>query len=227
MGSLNLSSAEIAALQNSPALLVGAINDLLGQARFLSAHYRVLTGQIIGADIPEAVTQPAAVIPAGIEYGPNGLTAPRADGAVRSKAWDDALAAARDSSDPVKSAWANSPERGPWILIQDTLKLPDLTETQRATVAMNCSTCRFVNGGGPAGKYSAYKASPVTSDRSGPRLADAEITDAFCTPSDMAYQNGEIVWVGLWAKDLARYAEKSLAHFVLTSGAAVLRALGQ
>lgn len=226
MGAMNLSAAEIAALQNSPVLLVQAINGLLGQARFLSSHYRMLTGQVIGSDIPEAVTQPVAVIPAGIEYGPNGLTAPRADGAVRSKAWDDALAAARDSSDPVVAAWANSPERGPWIFIQDTLKLPDLTEMQRAAVALNCSTCRFVNGGGPSGKYSAYKASPVTSDRNGPRLADAEITDAFCTPSDMVFGNGEVNWVGLWAKDLAKYAEKSLAHFILTSGAAVLRQLG-
>lgn len=223
---MNLTSAEIAALQNSPALLVEAINGLLGQARFLSTHYRMLTGATIGANIPEAVTPPADTGPKGVEYGPNGLTAPREDGAVRSKVWDEAVAAAIDSADPVIAAWGKG-AAGPWIMIQDTLKLPGLTDEQRNSVLLNCSECRFMNGGTPRGKFGAWKASPLTSDRHGPRLADEQIKDAFSTSSDMAYPDGEVTWVGLWAKDLHAFVASSQAHFIRTSGAAVLRALGK
>lgn len=225
---MNLSTAEIAALQNSPALLAEAINGLLGQARFLCTHYRVLTGQTIGADIPESVTPPEAAGPKGVEYGgPNSLTAPRADGGVRSRVWDEAIAAAQDSSDPVMQAWANGENRGPWIMLQDTLKLPGLTDEQRNSVLLNCSTCRFMNGGSPRGKFGAWKASPLTSDRYGPRLADENIPDAFSTSSDLAYPDGEVTWAGLWAKDLPKFIESSQAHFIRTSGAAVLRAIGK
>ncbi len=224
MGSLNLSSAEIAALQNSPALLVGAINDTISQLAFLSDHFASISGTRLDIAIPAYARLPTSG--AELSYGPDGLTAPRADGAVRSRAWDAAVTAASDSADPVLRAWAQS--RVPWIFVQDTLTHPALTQTQRDAVVLNCARCRFMNGlmSTPNRKLAAWVASPVESAPNGARLVDAVIADAFATSSDME-SGGAVTWVGLRSSDLQKFAENSLAHFIRTSGPAVLRALGQ
>lgn len=106
-------SSLVAQLRRNPGAIVSAINDALAQVAFLRAEYEGLTGVAL-PDVPESIAAPLA--DAGPTFGPNGLSAPRADGAVRSQAWDSAIDAALMSSDPVAVRWgmANSGRR--WVL---------------------------------------------------------------------------------------------------------------
>ena len=228
MSAFNLSPAEVAALRSSPALLVQAINDALDQARFLAEQYHAITGESLGLSLPDDVTEPDAIGDpgGGPAYKPNGLTDLRTDGTVRSKAWDAAIAAALASDDPVQQAWGAQRAVQPWIYIQDALTLPGVTEAQRRAIGVNCSNARFLNGlTGGSPKGFAYPAYSVRVDDGGiARLGD-EIPDAFAINDDLVSLTGEVMAKGYWAKDLASLAERSLAHFVRTSGRSVLLAL--
>lgn len=213
-----MDSSLVAQLRRNPGAIVSAINDALAQVAFLRAEYEGLTGVAL-PDVPESIAAPLA--DAGPTFGPNGLSAPRADGAVRSQAWDSAIDAALMSSDPVAVRWgmANSGRR--WVFVQDTLALPGLTQDQRDTITLNCSDARVANGlGGKGSAFLAWKASPLTRDDYGPRLADAEIEDAFALPSDLTLPNGTVRWTGARARDIAAFAAASLQRYRQNSGGA-------
>ena len=97
--------------QNDPGAVLAEINGLLAQAVFLSLHYESLTGVRLRG-IPDSVGETNAA-PGELTYGQNGLTQPRADGAVRSRAWDAAVDRALASDDPAERAWgaANAARR--------------------------------------------------------------------------------------------------------------------
>jgi len=213
-------------LQNNPTLIVQAINELLTQARFLAEHYRHLTSAELTGSIPERVTEPTRPASSNA-YNANGLSDPRSDGAVRSKAWDDAITEALHSTDPVTRAWGEGNEKmnRRWIFIQDTLVRTDLTPQQRQCIELNCARARFMSGLlGKGTNLSAWVASPVGFDdlMQIPKLLDQNIEDAFSLPSDMRYPNGSVTWRGTTAADMPAFAKNSLAHFILTSGRSVL-----
>ena len=79
----SITSTEIHNLTTSPTAIVEAINDRLQQIHALDDRYVELTHNSIAADIPYAVTAPVATTPSDVNYGDNGVTAPREDGAVR------------------------------------------------------------------------------------------------------------------------------------------------
>lgn len=208
--------------QNNPTAVLGEINRLLAQAVFLALHYSVLTGRELPA-IPESVSAdpPDAVPAGGIVYLASGLTAPRADGAVRARAWDDAVARALASDDVAEQRWGAENAARPWIFIQDTLGLASLDSTQRNTVLLNCANCRFLNGLlGKGDRFGTWTAAPLVTTGGVARLADQEISDAFSVSSDMTRADGTTVWTGVRAVDIDTLAKRSLAHYIMTSGRA-------
>lgn len=231
MRSLTLTPAEIAALQSSPTLLLQAINDSLGQARFLVAHYQALTGKSLDLTLPADVSENGANAigdpGGGPAYGANGLTAPRADGAVRCRAWDEAVAEALASRDPVVEAWGRERAAQPWMFIQDTLTAPGISLEQKRAIGTNCSIARFQNGlTGSSYKGFSWIAIRVYIDsESGSLKTGDEIPDAFAVNDDLVNLAGKVMAKGYWAADMGALADRSLAHFVLTSGQAVLLAL--
>lgn len=226
MNSLSMSPEELAALQKSPTLIVQAINTLLGQASFLAEHYELLTGKPLGLSLPESVQIP--VVQTGIDYDANGISSPRADGCVRIRAWDDAIAAALDSSDPVVQAWGKRSAESPWIYIQDMLKSPLISTTQKRAIGYNVSKALFMNAllGGNV-KAFAWPAYTVFVDESGVIRDGDSIKDAFAVNGDHVTLTGVVKSRGWWASDMRRLAADSLAYFIVTSGPSVLRALGK
>jgi len=226
MNSLAMSPAELAALQKSPTLLVEAINTLLGQASFLAEHYELLTGKPLGLSLPESVQIP--VVQTGIDYDANGISPPRADGCVRIRAWDDAIAAALDSSDPVVQAWGKRSAESPWIYIQDMLRSPLISATQKRAIGTNCGNARFMNAtlGGNTKAFAFPAYTVFVNEQGNLRMGDS-IPDAFAVNDDRVTLTGEVKSRGWWASDMKRLAADSLAYFIVTSGPSVLRALGK
>lgn len=226
MNSLSMTAEELAALQKSPTLIVQAINTLLGQASFLAEHYELLTGKPLGLSLPESVQIP--VVQTGIDYDANGISSPRADGCVRIRAWDDAIAAALDSPDPVVQAWGKRSAESPWIYIQDMLRSPLISATQKRAIGTNCGNARFMNAtlGGNT-KAFAFPAFQVYVDGDGVIRHGDSIPDAFAVNDDRVTLTGEVKSRGWWASDMKRLAADSLAYFIVTSGPSVLRALGK
>ena len=215
-----MNSSQIAALRNNPTAIVAAINEALAQVAFLRDTYESITGVPLPA-VPAFIATPIADGVPDVLYGPNGLSEPRADGAVRAQAWDEAVDAALASADPATVRWGRANENRRWLFIQDTLDRTDLTRDQRDTIILNCSDARFINGlGGKGSVFKAWKASPLTRNDHGPLLQDAEITDAFALPSDLTFPDGRVRWVGARARDIAAVAKASLQHYLLTSGGA-------
>lgn len=204
--------------QNDPGAVLAEINGLLAQAVFLSLHYESLTGVRLRG-IPDSVGETSAA-PGELTYGQNGLTQPRADGAVRSRAWDAAVDRALASDDPAERAWGAANAARRWIFIQDTLAVAGITALQAAAIKLNCANARFMNGLlGRGDRFASWKASPLA-DGDSERLADAEITDAFALSSDMTRRDGTVVWTGIRAGDIDTVAKRSLAHYIMTSGRA-------
>ena len=228
MDALTLTEAEIAGLQTSPTLIVQTLNRMLGQAAFLAEHYGHLTGRSLGLNLPESVQVPAAASLGAIQYDASGMTAPRLDGCVRIRAWDDAVAAALGSSDPVTKAWGEAVQGSPWICIQDTLKSPLISTQQKILIGSNLSNARFMNTilGGRI-KAFAFPMYQFYVDGEGNIKKGDLIADAFAVNDDRVDLLGKVHSRGWWASDIKRLAEQSLAHFIVTSGPAVLRALGE
>jgi len=195
--------------------LVEAINSLLTQAQFLRLAYIADHGaDLIGGPIPQLLSEPPRAMEDGkITYNASGLTDPREDGAVRVKAFDDAVAVAA-KGDAVEQAWAAQREQAPWLMIHEVASLPGLTERQRHTIVCNCSNATLLNGllaGGTRRGLSwfAYHLRPTLGN---PGLDTTNaIPDAFALVTSLR------------AADVADFAKSSLEHFRLTSGAAVTR----
>lgn len=211
--------------QNDPGAVLAEVNGLLAQAVFLALHYESLTGVRLRG-IPDSVGEATSAAPGEPAYGQNGLTQPRADGAVRSRAWDSAVDRALASDDPAERAWGAANAARRWIFVQDTLAVPGITALQVAAIKLNCANARFMNGLlGKGDRFASWKASPLA-EGDVERLADAEITDAFALSSDMTLRDGTVVWSGVRAGDIDTVAKRSLAHYIMTSGRAT-KPLGQ
>jgi hypothetical protein len=218
---------QITRMSKNPLAVVEALNALLDEGAMLIALLESLIGQEVKIAWPQSLTLQQEAVE--IEYDPvTGFSPPRTDGAVRHKAWDDAIATSLASGDPAERGWAET--RMPWMMIQDTLKLPNINATQRDTVLLNCSAARFGFGLGSEGKtFRSNMAKPITADQFGPRLADADIPDAFSLASDLTFPNGVVRWEGVWgyrkggASDIPQFAKASLEHFLKTSGAGYKR----
>lgn len=202
-------------MRANPAIALAFLNELLDRAAGLAIFYEGITGVTL-PNIPDQIV----VRDSGtLNYGEDGLSAPRIDGAVRAKAWDDAVEAALRSPDPVIAGWGRENENRRWIFIQDTLSRTGLSDDQRNSIILNCSEARFNNGlGGKGSKFRAWKASPLTVDNYGVRLADDQILDAFSLPSDLTFPDGRVRWRGARAFDIAGVAEESLRFYRQTSG---------
>lgn len=211
---------ELQAIFNSPADLLGAINDRLAQVQIIALRLIELGWQIDQA-IPEQVQRAGGVSTGGIVYLADGMTAPRSDGAVRIRAWDDAIAIALVSDDEPTRRWGAARSAQPWIFIQDALAVPTLTAEQRLHIGANCSNARFSNGLlGGARKGFAWPAFRVyLNDEGSVRMGD-EIPDAFAVNDDLVNLAKKVLARGYWAADMAQLAERSLLHFVTTSGRA-------
>lgn len=211
---------ELAAIYNSPADLLSALNDRLAQAQMIVLRLSDL-GWTIDAQIPEQVQREGGESD-GLVYLANGMTAPRADGAVRIKAWDDAIAKALTSEDEPTRRWGAERAAQPWVFIQDTLALKTLTLDQRRAIGTNCSTARFSNaliGGSKKGFSWPAFAVYVSQDDGNLRTGDL-IADAFAVNDDLLDLNMRVRSRGFWASDMGQLAERSLLHFIMTSGRA-------
>lgn len=217
----SITSTEIHNLTNSPTAIVEAINDRLQQIHALDDRYVELTHLSVAADIPYAVTAPVATNPSDVNYGDNGVTAPREDGAVRVKSWDEFVAAAATSADEPTRRWAGERAKQPWILIQDTLSLP-LSRVQKLTIGTNCANSRMLNAflGGSNYKGWSWIAYPIVFKDDGTfQLGENEIADAFAVSDDLVTLSGTVRSKGWRIADLPLLAKRSLDHFILTSGA--------
>lgn len=214
---------ELAAIYNSPADLLSALNDRLAQAQTIVVRLADL-GWEISAAIPEQVERlghPAE--DEGVVYLANGMTAPRADGAVRIKAWDDAVAKALVSDDEPTRRWAAMRAAQPWVFIQDTLRVLGISGDQKRAIGTNCANARFCNAilGGTQ-KGFAWPAFRVFVDGEGVLRTGDEIPDAFAVNDDFTNLAGQVKTRGYWAADMATLADRSLLHFIKTSGGSVL-----
>lgn len=212
---------ELQSIFNSPADLLVALNDRLGQAQMIVLRLTEL-GWKISADIPEQVQREGGDTGAGgVVYLPSGISEPRADGAVRVRAWDEAIAKALNSDDEPTRRWAAARSGQPWVFIQDALALNTLTHDQRRTIGTNCANARFSNGllGGSKKGFAwpAFKA--YLTDEGDLRMGDL-IPDAFAVNDDLVDLNKRVRARGFWASDMAQLAERSLLHFIMTSGRA-------
>jgi hypothetical protein len=210
---------ELQAIFNSPADLLGAINDRLSQVQMIALRLTELGWQLDQA-IPDQVQRAGGNV-TGIVYLADGMTAPRSDGAVRIRAWDDAIATALASDDEPTRRWGAARSAQPWIFIQDALKVPTLTAEQRLQIGTNCSNARFSNGMlGGTRKGFAWPAFRVyLNDEGSVRMGD-EIPDAFAVNDDLVNLAKKVLARGYWASDMAQLAERSLLHFIMTSGRA-------
>lgn len=210
---------ELQAIFNSPADLLSAINDRLSQVQMIVLRLTELGVQIDQA-IPEQV-QRAGGVSTGIAYLADGMTAPRSDGAVRIRAWDDAIEIALASDDEPTRRWGTARAVQPWVFIQDALKLSTLTAEQRLQIGTNCSNARFSNamiGGSKKGfAWPAFRV--YINDEGNVRMGDA-IPDAFAINDDLVDLTGKVRARGFWASDVPQLAERSLLHFIMTSGRA-------
>lgn len=210
---------ELQAIFSSPTELLAALNDRLNQVQMIALRLTELGWQLDQA-IPEQV-QRVGGDTTGIAYLADGMTAPRADGAVRIRAWDDAVAKALASDDEPTHRWGAERAAQPWVFIQDTLQLSTLTTAQRLQIGTNCSNARFSNAMfGSVKKGFAWPAFSVyLNDEGNVRMGD-EISDAFAINDDLVTLAKKVLARGYWASDMAQLAERSLAHFILTSGQA-------
>lgn len=212
---------ELAAIFNSPADLLAALNDRLGQAQMIALRLGEL-GWEIDQVIPEQVQRNGAGASTDSPiYVANGITQPRADGAVRVRAWDEAIARALASDDEPTRRWGTERAAQPWVFIQDTLALTALTLEQRRNIGTNCANARFSNallGGAKKGfAWPAFKT--YLTEEGDLRMGDG-IPDAFAVNDDLVDLNKRVRTRGYWAADMAQLAERSLLHFLMTSGRA-------
>lgn len=217
----SITPLDLQSLINDPAAIVEAINDRLGQIHALDDRYVELTHNSLAAAIPYTVQAADTAPPSGITYGPNGVTAPREDGAVRVKDWDDFVEAASQSADEPTRRWAAERAKQPWILIQDTLTVPGINRLQRLTIGTNCANSRMLNAflGGTNYKGWSWVAYPIVFKDDGTfQLGGNEIPDAFAVTDDLVTLSGNVRAKGWRIADLARLAKRSLDHFILTSG---------
>lgn len=218
----SITSTEIQNLTNSPAAIVEAINDRLQQIHALDDRYVELTHNSLAASIPYSVEPPVATTPSGVNYGDNGVTSPREDGAVRVRTWDDFVYAALESADEPTRRWALERSKQPWILIQDTLTVPGINRLQRFTIGTNCANSRMLNAfiGGSNYKGWSWPAYPIVFKDDGTfQLGENEIPDAFAVSDDLTTLSGSVRSKGWRIADLPLLAKRSLDHFILTSGA--------
>lgn len=210
---------ELQAILASPDLLLQAINERLAQIRILTDRWAEISTDRLSKQIPETVERIGATS-SGIEYLPSGMTSPRADGAVRIRVWDEAIARALVSPNAATQRWGAVNAARPWIMVQDTLTAPGVTKDQKRGVGTNCANARMINGlAGSAVKGFAWPAYKVTIVAGIPQLGD-EIADATAFNDDRVTLDGQVLSRGWWAADAATLAERSLAHFILTSGSA-------
>jgi hypothetical protein len=210
---------ELQAVFNSPEALLLAINDRLGQVQVIVARLTEL-GWKISAPIPDAVFRDGAAADSGPVYLSNGMTAPRADGAVRVRGWDEAITAALASTDVNVQRWGREKAAAPWIFLQDVLKLGGITSAQKVNIGSNCANARMFNGflgGNPKGfSAPAYE----FSTKSGSLVQGDLVADAFAVNDDRVMLDGQVITRGWWAADMTALATRSLAHFLATSGKA-------
>jgi hypothetical protein len=211
---------ELLTIYNSPADLLAALNDRLGQSQMIVLRLAEL-GWTLDEAIPEQVQRSGAPVTEGVVYLASGISSPRADGAVRVRAWDDAIAKAVASDDEATRRWGNDRAAQPWVFIQDALALTTITIEQRRTIGTNCANARFSNALiGGAKKGFAWPAFRVYLNEDGDlRMGDA-IPDAFAVNDDLVDLNKRVRSRGFWASDMAQLAERSLLHFLMTSGRA-------
>ena len=218
----SITSTEIQNLTNSPAAIVEAINDRLQQIHALDDRYIELTQKSVAADIPYAVTADVTAPPTTVSYQDNGVTLPREDGAVRVRTWDDFVSAALESADEATRRWALERSKQPWILIQDTLTVPGINRLQRFIIGTNCANSRMLNAfiGGSNYKGWSWPAYQIFFKEDGTfQLGENEIPDAFAVTDDLTTLSGSVRSKGWRIADLPLLAKRSLAHFILTSGA--------
>lgn len=212
---------DLLAIFNSPADLLDALNDRLSQAQMIVLRLTEL-GWAIDQQIPEQVQRAGSTgNSSGPVYLPNGITEPRADGAVRVRAWDEAIAKALASDDEPTRRWGTERATQPWVFIQDTLALPSLTLDQRRNIGTNCANARFSNGLiGGAKKGFAWPAFRAFLNEDGDLRMGDGIPDAFAVNDDLVDLNKRVRSRGYWVSDMAQLAERSLLHFIMTSGRA-------
>lgn len=210
---------ELQSIFNSPADLLVALNDRLGQAQMIVLRLTEL-GWKISAAIPEQVEREGGE-PDGLVYLASGMTAPRLDGAVRIKAWDEAIARAAVSPDEPTRRWSAARAAQPWVFIQDTLAVKGISGDQKRAIGSNCANARFCNGMiGGSKKGFAWPAFKVYVDDEGVLRYGDQIEDAFAVNDDLVNLVGQVKSRGYWAVDMAALADRSLLHFVATSGRA-------
>lgn len=203
---------------SNPSAIVAAINEHLETISQMAEYLFDMTGEGLSQTIPESVTL-ATDSANEIGYRANGVTPPRADGAVRVKVWDDFVAQALKSLDPVTQRWARERAVQPWIIIQDTLKEPGLPLDAQLSIGYNGANARMMNGflGGGFAFWPAYE---VHTNPEGYRRFGDNIPDAFAVSDDLLYPNGAVRKRGYWIADLGQLAQKSLDHFLIGSGKA-------
>ncbi len=212
-------AAELQAILASPELIVTAINERLAQIRILTDRYSELSTTRLDKQIPESVSVIGATS-GGIEYLPSGMTAPRADGAVRIRAWDEAVARALASPDAATQRWGAVESARPWKMVQDTLTAPGVSKEQKRSIGTNCANARMINGlSGSSVKGFAWPAYKVTLVNGIPQIGD-EIADAAAWNDDRVTLDGQVLARGWWTADAATLAERSLLHYIMTSGRA-------
>lgn len=193
-------------------------DELLSQARLIIADINTL--HATKHELPRLLSERlTAETPTSPQYMANGLTQPREDGCVRSRAWDNAIDQALHSADEPTRRWAEQNTGRRWMYIQDTLAIAN--PRQRDAILMNCAKARMVHGLlGKGSKYNAWLAYLLAADEHGPTLDSNTMPDAFSLPSDVTIQ-GVVEWQGTRASDMAEFARRSLAYFKLTSGQAM------
>lgn len=216
-----INPVDMRSLADDPVAIVAAINDRLDQIHLLDGRHEELTGRSVAGSVPQSVADVVPPANTGPVYGPGGVTAPREDGAVRVKSWDDFISNAATSAEESNRRWAAERAKQPWIFIQDTLLVPGINRQQRHNIGTNCANSRMLSGfvGGVTYKGWSWPAFPVVYTAEGAlRLGEDAIDDAFAVSDDLVALNGTVKSKGYRVADLPSLAVRSLAHFVLTSG---------
>lgn len=219
----SITPLDLQTLTSSPTAIVEAINDRLSQVSALDQRFHELTGRYVADRVPFSVSDNSIPVLTGVNYDIlTGVTPPREDGAVRVKVWDDFVEKALNSSSEPTRRWAAARAVQPWIFIQDTLAVAGLNKQQRLNIGTNCSNSRMLNAflGGSNYKGWSWIAYPVILKDDGTfQLSENEIPDAFAVSDDLVTLSGQVKSKGWRIADLGMLAERTLAHFLLTSGA--------